>query len=84
MKIGIVTVTYNSSLFIDDFSSIEKQDFLDFNLYIIDNNSNDDTLSKIDEWNFSAKTILKNTNNIGVAVGNNQGIKLALKDNQIS
>ena len=82
MKIGIVTVTYNSSLFIDDFfSSIEKQDFLDFNLYIIDNNSNDDTLSKIDEWNFSAKTILKNTNNIGVAAGNNQGIKLALKDN---
>ena len=33
MKIGIVTVTYNSSLFIDDFfSSIEKQDFLKWDL----------------------------------------------------
>ena len=81
MKIGIVTVTYNSSLVLEDFSSIENQDFLDFHLYIIDNNSTDNTLSKINKWNFSTKTILKNTNNIGVAAANNQGIKLALKDN---
>ena len=82
MKIGVVTVTYNSSLVLEDFfSSIENQDFLDFHLYIIDNNSKDNTLSKINKWNFSTKTILKNTNNIGVAAANNQGIKLALKDN---
>ena len=82
MKIGVVTVTYNSSLDLEDFfSSIENQDFLDFHLYIIDNNSKDNTLSKINKWNFSTKTILKNTNNIGVAAANNQGIKLALKDN---
>ena len=33
MKIGVVTVTYNSSLVLEDFfSSIENQDFLDFHL----------------------------------------------------
>ncbi|MGB2363784.1 MAG: glycosyltransferase family 2 protein, partial [Flavobacteriales bacterium] len=81
MKIGIVTVTFNSSSVLDDFfTSIEQQDYSDFNLYIIDNNSVDDTLSKVDSWDFKSKVILKNTNNLGVAAGNNQGIKLALKD----
>ena len=61
MKIGVVTVTYNSSLVLEDFfSSIENQDFLDFHLYIIDNNSKDNTLSKINKWNFSTKTIFFN------------------------
>lgn len=81
MKIGIVTVTFNSSSVLDDFfTSIEQQDYSDFNLYIIDNNSLDDTLSKVEGWNFKSKVLLKNTNNLGVAAGNNQGIKLALKD----
>ena len=81
MKIGIVTVTFNSSSVLDDFfTSIEQQDYSDFNLYIIDNNSVDDTLSKVDSWAFKSKVLLKNTNNLGVAAGNNQGIKLALKD----
>ena len=53
MKIGIVTVTFNSSSVLDDFfTSIEQQDYSDFNLYIIDNNSVDDTLSKVDSWRF--------------------------------
>ena len=81
MKIGIVTVTFNSSSVLDDFfTSIEQQDYSDFNLYIIDNHSVDDTLSKVDSWSFKSKVLLKNTNNLGVAAGNNQGIKLALKD----
>jgi GT2 family glycosyltransferase len=49
-------------------------------LYIIDNASADDTISKIEVWGFEPKVLLKNTNNLGVAAGNNQGIKLALKD----
>ena len=81
MKIGIVTVTFNSSSVLDDFfTSIEQQDYSDFNLYFIDNNSVDDTLSKVDSWSFKSKVLLKNTNNLGVAAGNNQGIKLALED----
>ena len=81
MKIGIVTVTFNSSSVLDDFfTSIEQQDYPEFNLYLIDNNSIDDTLLKVESWSFKSKVILKNTNNLGVAAGNNQGIKLALKD----
>ena len=58
MKIGIVTVTFNSSSVLDDFfTSIEQQDYSDFNLYIIDNNSVDDTLSKVDSWDFKSKVI---------------------------
>ena len=78
MKIGVVTVTFNSSSVLDDFfNSIEQQDYLDFNLYIIDNSSIDDTLSKVESWSFKSKALLKNNNNLGVAAGNNQGIRLA-------
>jgi GT2 family glycosyltransferase len=80
MKIGVVTVTYNSSAVLDDFfKSIESQDHSDFLLYVVDNASTDDTISKVEKWNFKSKTLLKNKNNLGVAAANNQGIKLALK-----
>jgi GT2 family glycosyltransferase len=82
MKIGVVTVTYNSSSVLEDFfTSIENLAYPDFNLYVIDNASSDDTISKIEDWSFESKILLKNTKNLGVAAGNNQGIKLALKDN---
>ena len=60
MKIGVVTVTFNSSSVLDDFfTSIEQQDYPDFNLYIIDNKSVDDTLLKLESWNFKSKLLLK-------------------------
>lgn len=81
MKIGIVTVTYNSSSVLDDFFiSIEQQDHSNFEVYFVDNASSDDTISKVDTWNFKSKTTIANSENLGVAAGNNQGIKLALKD----
>ena len=58
MKIGIVTVTFNSSSVLDDFfTSIDHQDYLNFKIYIIDNNSIDDTLSKVESWNFKSKVL---------------------------
>ena len=64
MKIGIVTVTFNSSSVLDDFfTSIEQQDYSEFHLYVIDNNSIDDTVSKVENWSFKSKVILKNINN---------------------
>ena len=60
MKIGVVTVTFNSSSVLDDFfTSIEQQDYPDFNLFIIDNKSVDDTLLKLESWNFKSKVLLK-------------------------
>ena len=69
MKIGVVTVTYNSSSVLEDFfTSIENLAYPDFNLYVIDNASSDDTISKIEDWSFESKILLKNTNNISDAL----------------
>jgi GT2 family glycosyltransferase len=81
-KIGLVTVTFNSGNVIDAFiKSINSQDYPDYCLYVIDNNSNDQTLKIIEEKSNSEKTIIiKNNFNNGVAGGNNQGIKKAIAD----
>lgn len=80
-KIGFVTVTYNSASVLKDFldSSI-NQTFTNFIIYIIDNNSKDNTLDIINQYRDSRIRVVKNDNNVGVAKANNQGIKLALKE----
>jgi GT2 family glycosyltransferase len=83
-KIGIVTVTYNSAAVIDGFmKSVIAENHQDFILYIIDNSSSDDTLQKISNYQNSLDLrmfIIANKENVGVASGNNQGIKRALDD----
>ena len=82
MKIGLVTVTFNSSSVLDDFFvSIKNQDYNNFKLYIVDNASSDDTIDKVEKWDCHPKILLKNNKNIGVSSANNQGINLALNDN---
>jgi GT2 family glycosyltransferase len=82
MKIGVVTVTYNSSKVIEDFmTSILSQTYINFILYIIDNDSSDDTLEDLSKYNDQRIKIIKNENNLGVAMGNNQGINASIKDN---
>ena len=83
-KIGIVTVLYNSATVLEDFfMTLKKQIFKDFTLYIVDNNSPDDS------WNIAnelAKTVdfkcvlIQEKNNWGIAKGNNIGIRAALND----
>jgi GT2 family glycosyltransferase len=81
-KIGVVTVTYNSSDVIDDFmESMLKQTHQNYILYIIDNASSDDTLTRLSQYNDSHIVIVPNKDNLGVAAGNNQGIKAALENN---
>lgn len=85
-KIGIVTITYNSADVIRSFlESIFSQTFQNFVIYIIDNNSQDDTLEILKEYMQSKVKIVKNKKNVGVAKANNQGIKQAISDecNQI-
>ncbi len=78
-KIGVVTVTYNSAGFIDDFmNSMLQQTHRDFILYIIDNASSDDTLERIRHFNDPRIQTIANTDNLGVAAANNQGINLSL------
>lgn len=84
-KVGLVTVTYNSEHDIDEFiESCANQNHKDITLYIVDNNSSDNTLLNIEnnrnkfEININFYQIKKN---MGISYGNNFGIKKALEDN---
>ena len=81
-KIGVVTVTYNSSEVIDKFlEDLFNQKFSNFFLYVVDNASTDNSLEKINKLKESRVKIIKNSINKGVASANNTGISSALKDN---
>lgn len=84
-KIGLVTVLYNSSKVLDDFfESIKNQEYTNFELYIIDNKSPDDSLEKAKELSKQLNIyfeIIENEGNLGIAEGNNQGIEKALERN---
>lgn len=80
-KIGVVTVTYNSTNVIQAFlDSILHQTYTNFILYVIDNVSHDDSLSQVRARNDSRVKIIQNYTNEGVAKGNNQGIQASLND----
>jgi len=80
-KIGVITVTYNSTNVIQAFlDSILQQTYTNFILYVIDNVSKDDTLSLIRARNDNRVKIIQNYKNEGVAKGNNQGIQAAMND----
>lgn len=83
-KIGIVTVLYNSgSVLKDFFESLNQQTFSHFVLYVVDNNSTDDSLDIArtcsERVDFLTK-IYPQEKNWGVAKGNNIGIEAALSD----
>lgn len=78
--IGVVTITYNSGQVIVPFlESILAQTHTDFVLYIIDNMSSDDTIQKIEQFQDDRIVLIKNSNNVGVAAGNNQGMKQSME-----
>ena len=80
-KIGVVTVTYNSDKVLQPFlSELFAQSFHNFNLYVIDNASEDKTLKILDDLNDNRVNQIRNHSNIGVAAANNIGIKKALED----
>ncbi|MBV9625973.1 MAG: glycosyltransferase family 2 protein, partial [Acidobacteria bacterium] len=80
-KIGVVTVTYNSGPVIRDFmKSLATQSYRDFLLYVVDNASADETLSLVAEYPDARTVTIRNRANLGVAEGNNIGIRAALRD----
>ena len=82
--IGIVTVLYNSETVVEEFfETLNNQTFKNFVLYVVDNNSPDNSLEKSKKLakNCFFKTIfIENSDNYGVAKGNNIGIKKSLED----
>lgn len=80
-KLGIITVTYNSSAVIDEFlHSLLYQDAVKWHLYVVDSFSVDDTLSKINTFHSEQITLLAQNENVGFAKGNNLGIAQAITD----
>lgn|ERR1700728_2678225 len=78
-KIGVVTVTYNSGPVLQEFfDSLAKQTHRNFVLYMVDNASKDDTLDRTNRRTDVHVVIIANSENLGVAEGNNQGIRAAL------
>lgn len=81
--VGIVTVTYNSGRFLDEFfASCERQTLGGVKVYAIDNASADDSAERLRARaaTDSRLEIIVNRENLGVAAGNNQGILRALED----
>lgn len=83
-KIGLVTVLYNSeNVLVDFIQSIQKQDFQEYHLYLIDNSSSGEgwiLLQELLKDSIIEYTYIKNDSNVGVAEGNNIGIRKAMED----
>lgn len=80
-RIGVVTVLYNSARVLPDFlESLRSQTLSDFRLYAVDNASADGSLALMATEDGARIRVIANTDNLGVAEGNNQGIRAALSD----
>ncbi len=83
--LALITVLYNSDSVLEDFfAGIAIQDYTDYKLYLIDNSANEATSSLIDslleKYAIANFEYVNSKGNIGVAAGNNVGIKKAMKD----
>jgi GT2 family glycosyltransferase len=79
--VGVVTVTFNSGTVLGGFiDSVLKQTHAEFVLYVVDNASSDDTLKQLAEYQDARIMVIPSKVNVGVAQGNNTGIRAALKD----
>jgi GT2 family glycosyltransferase len=80
-RIGVVTVSFNSGRLLHAFlGSVFGQTLSDFRLYVIDNASKDDSVAIVKESHDERVKLIENAVNLGVAEGNNQGIRAALAD----
>lgn len=80
-KIGVVTVTYNSEQVLPDFfRSLWNQTEDNFILYAVDNASKDRGVALLRAEQDPRLRVIANTTNVGVAEGNNIGIRAALAD----
>jgi len=78
-KVFIVVLNYNGGHFIKKcLASVFKNDYPNFEVVVVDNNSTDGSL-EMAKSNFSKANFIKNEENLGFAVGNNVGIRFSLE-----
>ena len=73
-KLAIVILNYNGINFLKKFMSNTVKHSEKFAIYVIDNNSSDDSLKYLND-EFPTIKIIKNDSNLGYAGGYNQGLK---------
>lgn len=81
--VGVVTVTYNSGKVLPDFlKSMAAQSGANLRLYVVDNDSHDDSSALVRAFHHQAipTSLTENDSNLGVAEANNQGILAAIED----
>jgi len=75
-KVTIQLVTWNSMKYLPfTLESIFNQNYKDFQVLVVDNNSQDETVDFIRK-NYPEVTVFQNKKNLGFAKANNQGIRL--------
>jgi GT2 family glycosyltransferase len=78
--VGVVTVTFNSATVLPDFlRCMSAQSHRNFLLFAVDNASQDDTTNILRSCSDHRLKFVLNAGNLGVAEGNNQGIRAALE-----
>lgn len=79
-KVSIITLNWNSSLVTREcISSLLNIDYPNYDIILVDNNSGDNSVAAIKD-EFPGIILLKNSENLGFAGGNNVGIRHALKN----
>lgn len=81
MKLGIITVTYNSNEVMAEFlHSVFAQTYTDWHLYVFDNNSTQNIQHMLDEYDLQKYSYVQLDKNYGFAKANNLAIRQALND----
>ena len=82
ISVSIIIVTYNSEKEIDNciISLLPQLHEINGEILIIDNNSTDNTISQINNFECKNISIVRNNGNFGYTKANNQGIKNAKSD----
>lgn len=73
--VDIVVLTYNNRKIIEKFLVHCYKSTRDFKLYVVDNNSKDNTVQFLRRKKYKDLTLIENNENRGVAGGRNDGIK---------
>jgi len=78
MKLSIIIVSWNTAEILDNcLRSVKEQvEIADYEIIVIDNNSEDDSVQLI-KTKYPNVNIIENKKNLGFAAANNQGIKFA-------
>lgn len=80
-EVGIVICNYNKSSYVlKCIESVFASEFTDFDLFVVDNASTDDSVEAIEKMYGDCVTVLKNKENLGGSGGFNTGIRKVLEE----